>query len=214
MLHELHYTLLTDGSSDEALRPIIDWVVRDIDPSLTIVSAFADLRGLPRPPKELPERIVTTLQLFPCDILFIHRDAENQNPHVRQAEIQAAIDRVPNAVRHVPIVPIKMTEAWLLTDESAIRHAAGNPNGVVPLALPDIARIESLSDPKQVLSELVSLAAEINTRRHYRSRRLRSADTTLRVAEATISFRDLSRLTAFAQLRTDISLALTEVSVG
>jgi hypothetical protein len=42
-----------------------------------------------------------------------------------------------------------MTEAWLLADESAIRCAAGNPNGRVNLNLPDLQAIEDLPTPRR-----------------------------------------------------------------
>jgi hypothetical protein len=41
-------------------------------------------------------------------------------------------------VRHIPVVPVRMTEAWLLADEFAIRSAPGNPNGTQSLDLPDL----------------------------------------------------------------------------
>lgn len=89
----LTYTLLADGPTDEAITRVIDWLLKDVAPSLTPVPQFADLRGLPRPPKLLHEQIETALRLHPCDILFVHRDAENQSPSARRAEIQTAWTR-------------------------------------------------------------------------------------------------------------------------
>ena len=204
----LTYTLLADGPSDEAITRVIDWLVKDVAPSLTPLPQFADLRGLPRPPKMLHQQIETALRLHPCDILFIHRDAENQSPSARRAEIQSAVNQVSPVGEHIPVVPVRMTEAWLLSDERAIRGASGNPNGIARLQLPAIARLEELADPKQSLRELLSQAAAIATRLPYRQRELATAATTKRVANLTGSFAALSGVPAFALLRDDIAASL------
>jgi hypothetical protein len=54
----------------------------------------------------------------------------------------------------VCVIPVKMTEAWLLIDEKAIREAAGNPKGRQPLNLPKPSKTEELSDPKETLKPI------------------------------------------------------------
>jgi len=56
-------------------------------------------------------------------------------------------------VEVVPAVPVRMTEAWLLFDEAAIRRAAGCPNGSMPLELPSLKTSEDIPDPKTILHE-------------------------------------------------------------
>jgi hypothetical protein len=114
----------------------------------------------------LPQRICTALDLFPCDILFVHRDAEGQAPDLRRDEIQNAVSQ--SQTKHIPVVPVRMTEAWLLHDEKAIRSAAGNPNGTEPLHLPELRRIEQIHDPKQVLHEVLVQASGLSVRRRQR----------------------------------------------
>jgi hypothetical protein len=58
-----------------------------------------------------------------------------------------------------------MTEAWLLADETAIRSAAGNPNGTAKLSLPDIRRLEDVPHPKAELHSALRTASGLNTRR-------------------------------------------------
>ena len=64
----LTYTLLADGPTDEAITRVIDWLLKDVAPSLTPAPQFADLRGLPRPPKLLHEQIETALRLHPFSL--------------------------------------------------------------------------------------------------------------------------------------------------
>lgn len=70
---------------------------------------------------------------------------------MRFREIEEATVSVDVAI--VAAVPVRMIEAWLLFDESAIRLAAGNPNGTTPLGLPGMPRAESVPDPKLLLRD-------------------------------------------------------------
>ena len=64
----------------------------------------------------------------------MHRDAEREFARTRLAEIEAAIKSATEAaleliaVKCVRIVPVRMTEAWFLFDEAAIRRAANRPH--------------------------------------------------------------------------------------
>jgi len=58
-----------------------------------------------------------------------------------------------------------MTEAWLLIDEGSIRLAAGNPNGVENLDLPDIRTLEDVPDKKDVPLHALLRASGLNARR-------------------------------------------------
>lgn len=53
----------------------------------------------------------------------------------------------------------------MLADPAAIRKAAGNPSGDVPLNLPDVRKLEQLPNPKSVLHEALTLASGRNARR-------------------------------------------------
>ena len=167
-MNELSYTLLSDGSSDRALQPIIEWVLRQNGVRVPIQGEWADLRRLPRPPSDLSSRIVSAVELYPCDILFVHRDAENQSRVSRLDEIRDAIARAACEMDlpiYVCVVPVRMQEAWLLIDEAAIRHAAGNPSGSMPLRLPSVSSLENLPDPKSILHDLLREASGLSKRR-------------------------------------------------
>ncbi|MHC4144063.1 MAG: hypothetical protein ACYSUD_04700 [Planctomycetota bacterium] len=90
-----------------------------------------------------------------------------------------------------------MTEAWLLLDIGAIRQAAGNPNGTVPLNLPSPSNIEGLPNPKRVLHNILREATELGTRRRKRF------DTNMAVQlipKYIENFSPLRRLSAFVAL--------------
>lgn len=154
-------SLCCDGPSDRLLLPLVVWSIQQLRLDLEPQS-YGPCRNNQG---TLRNRIQRTLSDFPCDLLVIHRDAENEEPELRQDEIASAVQALQLPQVHVPIVPVRMTEAWLLLDEDAIRRAAGNPNGRVNLGLPPPHRLESLHDPKSLLKEKLLLATGLNSRR-------------------------------------------------
>ena len=158
------YTLAADGASDAVLLPILTWSLKQ--QRVTPVEAqWADFGRIPRQ-RNIVERLKIAFDLYPCDVLFVHRDAEGQPFDVRREEIASALNQT--SIRHIPVVPVRMTEAWLLADETAIRLAAGNPNGREDLNLPDVRKLEDLPDPKSVLYHALVTASGLNSRRRSR----------------------------------------------
>ena len=106
------------------------------------------------------------------DLLFVHRDAENpRNTEARYREIQTAITKVGYCGPCVAIVPVRMTEAWLLLDESAIRKIAGRPRDAMNLMLPHASDVEGMADPKANLDSILIQASGAQGRRLRRMRR-------------------------------------------
>jgi hypothetical protein len=163
----ISYTLVTDGSSDlSLLQDIIHWVIRHAaECGLQLEAQYADFRSLHKPPETLSDRLREAVRIFPCDILFVHRDAERQTRESRVVEIAEALHDAGIDEINVPVVPVRMTEAWLLISEPAIRRAAGNPNGRSPLDMPKLNGLEGLTDPKDMLHSLLVAASEKHGRR-------------------------------------------------
>jgi hypothetical protein len=204
-MDEIRYTLISDGPSDRALLPILTWILRERGEVSRIQAEWADLWRLPQAPKTLHKRILSAIDLFPCDLLFIHRDAEKEDPENRYKEIRAAlIDATQQGFRTpaVCVVPVRMTEAWLLFDETAIRLAAGNPNGKNPLNMPDLSTIEQIADPKNILFEILHEASGLKGRH---LKRFNLAESRIRMTELVSDFSPLRRLTAFQRFEKDIS---------
>ena len=207
-MQELRYTLVADGSSDRALLPILTWLLRQYCGAIPIQAEFADLRRLSPAPRKLSERIDRGVELYPCDLLFVHRDAESASIEERKAEIRRALEEssVEGSVRVVCVVPVRMQEAWLLIDEAALRKAAGNPNGTQPLDMPDVRRLEELADPKRLIRDLLSQASG------RQGRRLKSFNWRLsacRVAEMIDDFGVLDELAAFQGLAAEVKRIAT-----
>ena len=190
----LRYTLLADGPSDRCLLPVIRHVLR----SAAVLAEFDLVESFEvgKPSDGLEVRIRQALERQPCDLLFVHRDVESARPDDRRAEIAEAIP--PAAPPVIPIVPVRMSEAWLLIDVTAIRRAAGNPNGKAELTLPQLRSLEDLQDPKRLLTDLLIAASEKSGRAlaKFRDKGEMSARRT-RVADLVSHFETLSALPAF-----------------
>ncbi len=211
-MNELRYTLVSDGSSDRALLPLLTWVLRQRLPDTAIQPEWADLGQIPpRRKKSLADRIQVSLELYPCDLLFVHRDAETAARAERIDEIQSACSELdaPSLPPVVCVVPVRMQEAWLLFDETAIRQAAGNPNGSVPLLLPSLKTIEDLPDPKAVLYELLREASGLPSRRR---KRFPASERAIRVSDSIEEFSPLRTLSAFAELERELDRVQAEQS--
>ena len=212
MRQPLRYTLVTDGSSDAALRFPIDWLLRNLGEH-EMAGEWADLRWRRARVESLPERIRAAAKSYPCDLLIVHRDAEGAGHADRLAEIATAIRAVRDCAPHVAVAPVRMTEAWLLHDERAIRIAAGNPNGTVPLRLPDLDELERHLDPKRILRDALLAATGARGRRLKRKKRdfpwLR-----YRVAELIEDYAPLRGLPAFHAFEGDLRRELRTLGTG
>lgn len=197
------FTLIADGTSDRALIPIMEWLIQNLHPDTSYVIHFAN--ELPPPSTGLATRINHAVRLYPCDILLIHRDAEKEKTSVRISEIESATkDRSELCV---PIIPIRMTESWLLFDEAAIRMASGNPNGNNRLELPSLSQVERASDPKALLFDALKTASGKTGRRlmAFSPHRERA-----RVAELIDDFSPLEKLESFRECKEALFRAINE----
>ena len=197
------FILLADGSSDRMLLSPIQWLLGE-----DWTGEIADLSRLPRPPKTLPDRIKKALELQgPCDMLFVHRDAEAVAPDLRREEIFDAINECFGTpkIPCIPIVPVRMTEAWFLFNEAAIRQAAQKPNSKSELDIPKYW--DRIPDPKTILFQALCKASGRTGRdlKKFNPQKIRH-----QLAEDLADFSPLLSLPAFQTLQIDIKTALSQ----
>ena len=186
--------LLGEGNSDRCLLAPIRWVLQQATAdqwSLHFVDPARTGGGT------LTEKIA---QIEPCDLLFVHRDRDRATVQDRVGEIADAV----GARRHVPVVPVRALEAWLLLDEAAIRTAAGRPAGTESLDLPPPNRVEQEPDPKGRLRRALLAACGSGRVRA----RFRADVAVYRVADLVDDWSGHRRLDAFVRLEADTRAAL------
>jgi hypothetical protein len=159
---------VAEGSSDAPLADIVEtlFLERDVQLSLT----RPDFALLPKVPKDIASRLEASMKMLgrSVDVVVVHRDADGAGPLARQQEIELAARRTRVGRLLVPVIPVRMTEAWLLLDEAAIRRVAGNPSGRAALSLPKPRDVERLADPKSTLRQALIDAASVTGRRRER----------------------------------------------
>ncbi len=155
----MRFLLVCEGSSDTALLPHIQRLLTRYGYPDSPGEAWSDGR-------RLVDKVRNGLQrLGQFDLLFVHRDADNAGANPRYHEIENAIQEAEYRGPWVAIVPVRMTEAWILLDEAAIRRVVRRPDGRTLLALPTPRESERMADPKTILETVLLDASETRGRR-------------------------------------------------
>ena len=145
------------------------------------------------------------------DLLFVHRDADNAGPNARYREITAAVQDSGYPGPAVRIVPVRMTEAWLLLDETAIRKVVRNPNGRAPLNLPSPNEAERRANPRAILETALLVASEKQGRRLVEVRRT-LPDICHQLLENLPVAGPLEQLPSWSRFRDDTVAALRQLN--
>jgi Domain of unknown function (DUF4276) len=143
--------MLVDGLSDESLGGHVAALAQRHGVILDVVTPEFDRMDDP-PGRRVRDRLERVLGIdHDFNVLVVHRDAERASVRHRLDDIRRAAESVALAWPTVAVIPVRMTEAWLLLDETAIREVSGRPTGTDPLELPHPTRVEAHPDPKAAL---------------------------------------------------------------
>lgn len=156
---------LGEGTSDSGIAVHVRRIVNQFDTDVVITDPL--IERLPPPPRRtVAAKLQSVVDLGGVyDLIVIHRDADRSERAARVREIKAAVDQVCPGTSFSPVVPVRMTEAWLLLDEAEIRRVAGNPNDRTPLGLPRPSQVENVADPKETLGNVLRAASGLHGRK-------------------------------------------------
>ena len=156
---------LCEGTSDEPLADIVEYLFAERDRRLIL--SRPNLEAFSKIGHDVESKLIAGSQLMdkPFDLAVVHRDADNAGWRARRDEIEQAMTGSEVECGLIPIIPVRMTEAWLLLDEQEIRDVAGNPNGSFNIDLPGINEVERIADPKARLRDCLLQAANVRGRR-------------------------------------------------
>jgi hypothetical protein len=202
--------LLADGPSDAPLGSHVARIARHHGFELDVVAP--DLRRLSPPPGRGVADLLAAVLAFDAgfDLVIVHRDAEAQDPQVRRDEIHRGVASVREPMPALAIVPIRMTEAWLLVDEAAIRRTAGSTERHGALGLPSPGSVEHIPDPKEVLRTALEVASGATGRRLPRFRRDFGAHRR-RLLEGIDHHGPVSQLSGWQQLEATVAAVLARL---
>jgi hypothetical protein len=172
----VRFLLVGEGSSDRALVAPLEKLCLQLGASEAKGVAPDMGRRHLKPGHRVVDKLHSALSLEPnADLVFIHRDADDADPSPRHQEIEQAVAELASMPPWVGVVPVQMSEAWAMLDEQAIRRAADNPSGRVPLDIPKPKHVERIADPKSYLDDLLIKASGESGRRLDRFKRKLSA---------------------------------------
>ena len=128
--------------------PIIQWAIHRLGPQVEILEPeFSKRSG----------SVKEFLNSYDPDVMlvFIHRDSEKLTLEERMTEVESV-----NRSNIVPVVPVRMSEAWILFSGAAIARAAGSSaSSAYAVSTPRVSDIETMSNPKRRLDTLLLEAA-------------------------------------------------------
>ena len=180
----------------------------------SVVGIDADHRTPARKP-DREDRIIEAIKKVPeASILFVHSDAGNDRSKAIENCIEPARrllsekagdpDRLKRRI--VAVVPVRESEAWILSDGDAWRKATGSTLGNEDLPFPlKPQEVERIADPKSVLNQTLDI---IDNRRG--RRRIQAADYFTIVGQA-INLEKLGRIPAFRALSEELIGALRDL---
>jgi hypothetical protein len=156
---------VSEGSSDLPVADLVEALF--LDEGIAVHLSRPDFSLLGKVPKDVRSRIEAGFKLLrqQADLVVVHRDADNVGAAARRLEVDTAANLAHVAGAVVPVIPIRMTEAWLLLSDVAIRQVAGNPRGRMDLELPKIHEVEGVADPKELLRDRILRASNATGRR-------------------------------------------------
>lgn len=204
MTLEVNFVLACEGVSD---APLVS-VIRELLLDAGATSAYGESLPMSATVEDKVHRVLR--EFTGINLLFVHRDSDSRNHDHRYNEIRDGADKAGWELPLVAVVPVHMTEAWLLTSELEIREIAGKPSGRTPLNLPGINGVERCADPKTVLRDAYMAASESTGRKRKTAERAFGARRAALLERLDIQG-DVGRLASFARLRDDIRLAVDKV---
>jgi len=218
VLH-LGLALYAEGPTDYYfLRPLLIRLCEDIctreAPQPIELSEVFSLNTLPHM-QNAPraQRVVEAARaaLGAWRILFVHADGAGDPDRARRQQTDPALEVLQRELREhgigVAVVPVRETEAWAIVDGDALRQVFGTELTDSELGLPSVRQLESVSDPKAVLS-----SAFLATNPTGRRRRAGPTPLLNAIGEK-VSLDRLRRLSAFQALENDLKVALKELRV-
>jgi len=210
----VHFILIAEGRSDDALLPhlenlCIDQGATEVTGTAPDFSRLADAVG-----HSVQAKLSAAMDLEPgANLVFIHRDADGRDPRPRYDEISVAATATRLDKPYVAVVPVQATEAWLLTDERAIRAAAYRANGTRPLSIPRPHDVEQRARPKDVLRTALAAASELSGRRLERFRKDFPQQRRMLLLRLPIGG-PLEHVPSWRKLRSDIGEAIASLPRG
>jgi hypothetical protein len=224
---ELSLALYAEGPSDNRFLPlIIERTAQNIIDQYKLKGLHedVDLSGVKIISKQQGKRDVCILsaarEACKYNALIVHSDADDKtSERAHKERIQPGFDLVLKLKSTekvceylIPLIPVQMTEAWMLADGKALLNTIGADRSSQSPRLPKVSEIERDANPKHTLNEILR-TANLNRSSSKRSSYRRKLDVN-DCYEPLASIIDLSKLAlvpSYKAFRNDLTEALASI---
>lgn len=148
-------------------------------------------------------------------ILIVHSDAdENSDKEAFENRIYPGFSLVEDEVGKicknlVPIVPIRMTEAWMIADKNTLKEEIGTDKDELQLELNfPIKNVEAIAEPKEKIKKAIQLACLQNPAR---LARINIADLYLPLGQK-VDLSILNHLGSYRKFKKHLTEALKKIN--
>lgn len=207
---KINFIVVAEGSSDLRLVEHIERIL--IDEGCEEVRGEAPDLGRFHPPvgTTVREKLQAVIKYFPsAELIFVHRDADNAGVGARLNEIMTAAMDLVAVEQIVPIIPVKMLETWLLADINLISSVSGGKGIRTRLnSLPSIRQLESRSNTKSILQDVLCEASGLQRETHLVAFRKRFPEMRARLVLDLDPNGPVTRLPSYQAFRHRITQAI------
>ena len=156
----------------------------------------------------------TAFDKFSISFLFVHTDADSSDDDfVFKSKIIPAINylniQVDSICKHiVAIVPIQMTESWMIADKELLKSEIGIENSDFDLGIH--SNLETINDPKKVIENIIRISKEDLTKRK-RNKGLNISDL-YQIIGQKIDLSQLEKLSSYIKFKQSLIEKLKELN--
>lgn len=150
---------------------------------------------------------------FGIEILCVHVDADDNNDaavfrdkiNPVLCEVESSADDICKII--VPVVPVQMTESWMLADKELLKKEIGTKKSDKELDI--YKKPESYSDPKAIIENAIRIALQERSRRHRKE--LTIADLYLSMGQS-IPIDKLKLIPSYIRFQENVRIALRKLN--
>lgn len=148
-------------------------------------------------------------------LLFVHTDSDDftdsvifESKIVPAQEILLKQSTDMFCIHMVAVVPIRMTESWMIADRELLKTELGIDKTDAELGINQ--NPENLNDPKQTIEEIIRLSKEGNTKRK-RGKGVQIADL-YQIIGQKVEMRELEKLSSYIKFKNSLIEKLKELN--
>lgn len=176
-----------------------------------------DPQHLPAKKENFTDQVITSAreaEKAGVMVLCVHVDADDDTDAIaHETRIRPAFDAVTNheetlCKNLVAVVPVQMTEAWMLADKELLKREIGTIKSDNELGLS--RKAETIANPKEVIENAIRIAFEDSTRRR-RNRSLTISELYLPIGQK-LSLEKLALLPSYVKFQDAVREAFIKLN--